>query len=155
MIMIYNNSDAFFQKLPKKGRLLGIDMGERKVGIALSDIERMIASPHSIYQRQNMSKDLGTLRRIAREEVVVGLVIGLPKDIQGNETPACEVIRAFSEKLSQRAELPSLLQDERFSTAAAIRALKENGVKRKNRDKLDDKMAAAFLLQAALDSNRS
>lgn len=154
-MMIYDSSNAFFETLPDRGRLLGLDMGKRKVGIALSDIDRMIASPHSIYQRQNMNKDLGTLRRIAREENVVGLVIGLPKDIQGNETEACETIRAFAEKLSKRAELPILLQDERFSTAAATRALKETGVKRKNRDELDDKMAAAFLLQGALDAKKS
>lgn len=149
--MIHDSISSFFKELPN-GRLLGIDMGTRKIGIALSDVSRMIASPYSVYQRQNMNKDLGTLRRIAKDENVVAFVIGLPKDTQGNETESCQTIRIFAEKLVKRAELPILLQDERFSTAAATRALKETGVKRKNRDAVDDKMAAAFLLQGALDS---
>lgn len=140
--------------LPEKGRLFGLDYGTRKIGIALSDVERMIASPYSVYERQNISKDLGTLRRLAKDEGVIGFVIGLPRDISGQETEACEVIRTFAEKLYKRAELPILLQDERFSTAAATRALKETGVKRKNRDEIDDKMAAAFMLQGALDGMR-
>jgi putative Holliday junction resolvase len=138
--------------LTPKGRLLGLDLGQRKIGIALSDVERMIASPHSTYLRQNMNKDLGTLKRIAKDMGVIGFVIGLPISIQGHETSNCETIRAFATKLSDRSELPILVQDERFSTAAATRALKETGIKRKNRDQVDDKMAAAFLLQGVLDS---
>ncbi len=84
-------------------------MGLRKIGIALSDENRMIASPNSTYQRQNINKDLGTLRRIARDENVVGFVLGLPKDIHGNETQACETIRIFAEKLTNRAALTILL----------------------------------------------
>ncbi|MCD6035883.1 MAG: yrrK [Rickettsiales bacterium] len=152
----HEDTPAFAATLPPTGRLLGLDIGGSAIGLALSDTERRIATPLSTLVRENIHKDTGRLRTILREHNICGIVIGLPKSMSGDEGESCVMVRSFAQKLSKKLEdtLPVLFQDERFSTAAASRALSETSLTRKKRDALDDKMAAAFILQGALDGLR-
>jgi putative Holliday junction resolvase len=149
MPLFMNASDFTAALTP--GRLLGLDIGAQKIGMALSDTERRIATPLDILLRENMSKDTGRLRTVLREHQVVGIIAGLPKTPDGNENEHCAAVRHFLEKLDAKITLPILLQDERFSTSAAARAMNESGMTRKKRDANDDKVAAGIILQAGLD----
>jgi putative holliday junction resolvase len=137
--------------LPPKARLIGIDLGSKTIGLAISDVERRLASPLRTLPRGAFAKDAETLRAIFTEYDVAGIVLGLPLDLDGRDTPRAQSTRAFGRTLSDRADLPMVLWDERFSTAVVTRSLIENDVSRARRARLVDSMAAAYILQGALD----
>jgi putative holliday junction resolvase len=138
-------------RLPGKGRLIGLDLGTKTIGLALSDVERRLASPLRTLSRSAFQKDADTLAAIVREFEIVGLILGLPLDLEGRAGPRAQSTRAFARNLTQRIDLPLAYWDERFSTAAVNRSLIENDVSRARRAEVVDKMAAAYILQGALD----
>ena len=135
-------------------RLMGLDLGEKNIGVALSDTQRMIASPLLARKRMKFSEDFKGLSALAKEHGVGALVIGLPLNMNGSEGPAAQSARAFARNFSARSDLPLVLWDERLSTAAVTRTLLAADASRKRRAELVDKLAAAWLLQGALDALR-
>jgi putative Holliday junction resolvase len=133
-------------------RLVGLDLGEKTIGIALSDTGRTIASPFGARPRTNFAKDAAYLLAMMQEHGAGGIVVGLPLNMNGSEGPSAQSARAFARNLAARSNLPILLWDERLSTAAVTRTLLEADASRSRRSKLVDKMAAAWLLQGALDA---
>ena len=151
--MITINTKEFFENIPNSGALLGLDMGKVRIGIALCDASRIISSPMEAYARRNMSKDLGYLGKYCSDNEIVGIVVGLPLELDGSENENCESVRHFANKLYKKTGIAIHLKDERLSTAAATRALSETGMTRKRRQSLDDKVAASIILQSVLEAN--
>jgi putative holliday junction resolvase len=138
--------------LPRGARLLGLDPGSRSIGIALSDVTLLIASPYSSLRRGKLLDNAGSIARIARKEGAGGLVIGLPLSLDGSAGPAAQAARDWSHALSAATDLPAALWDERLSSAAVNRFLiTEADMTRRRRADVVDRMAAAYMLQAALD----
>ncbi|HTR13242.1 MAG TPA: Holliday junction resolvase RuvX [Roseiarcus sp.] len=137
--------------LPPKGRLIGVDLGAKTIGLAVSDVERRLASPLKTLRRTAFEKDADALLAACSEYGAVGLVIGLPLDLEGRDTPRAQSVRAFGRNLATTTDLPIAFWDERFSTAAMERSLIEKDVSRARRAQVIDKMAAAYILQGALD----
>ena len=137
--------------LPPKARLIGIDLGSKTIGLAISDVERRIASPLRTLRRGAFATNAETLTAIFSEHDIAGIVLGLPLDLDGRDNPRAQSTRAFGRNLSSRTDLPIVLWDERFSTAVVTRSLIENDVSRARRAQIVDKMAAAYILQGALD----
>ena len=134
------------------GRLLGIDVGSKTLGLALSDETRTIASPLTTVRRGRFRDDAASLARIIGEHAVSGLVIGLPVSMDGREGPRCQSVRQFAANLSAHVDLPMAFWDERWSTVAVERMLVgEADLSRKRRREVVDKQAAAYILQGALD----
>lgn len=132
-------------------RLLGLDLGTKTIGLALSDVGRRIASPLETIKRVKFTPDAQRLAGIARQHGVGGLVIGLPLNMDGSEGPRAQSTRAFVRNLAPILPLPVLLFDERLSTAAVTRTLLEADASRARRGDLVDKLAAAYILQGCLD----
>jgi putative Holliday junction resolvase len=139
------------QRLPAKAPLLGLDLGTKTIGLALSDLSRRIASPLTTIARRKFTTDVDEMLRHASTHGVAGLVIGLPLNMDGSEGPRAQATRAFARNLATRSDLPIVFWDERLSTAAVTRTLLEADASRKRRDEVIDKMAAAYILQGALD----
>lgn len=137
--------------LPPKARLIGIDLGSKTIGLAISDVERRLASPLRTLPRGAFARDAERLNAILSEFDIAGIILGLPLDLDGRDNPRAQSTRAFARNLSARMTLPLVLWDERFSTAAVTRSLIENNVSRGRRAQIVDKMAAAYILQGALD----
>ncbi len=135
-------------------RLLGLDLGEKTIGMALSDTLRSIATPLETRKRGKFSQDAAALGQVATKHGVGGIVVGLPLNMDGSEGPAAQSARAFARNFSARIDLPILLWDERLSTAAVTRTLIEADASRRRRAQLVDKLAAAYILQGALDALR-
>lgn len=148
-----------FSDLPgllKPGQcLLGIDPGSTVIGVAISDPALRVASPLTGILRKKFATDAARLAEIVRARNVGGLVIGLPKNMDGSEGPAAQSARTFVKNLLAREDLPAAFWDERLSTAAVERAMIDHDVSRKRRDAKIDQAAAAYILQGALDSLRS
>ncbi len=142
---------AFAALLPPQGRLVGIDAGTKTLGLALSDVTRTIASPLRVIIRGKFSKDAAELLAVVAEHQVAGLVLGFPANLDGSEGPRAQSTRAIARNLNALAPLPILLWDERLSTAAAERTLLDADQSRRRRAEVIDKMAAAIILQGALD----
>lgn len=132
-------------------RLFGLDLGEKTIGIALSDARRTIASPLETLKRTKFQPDAARLLQLARLHGVGGFVIGLPRNMDGSEGAAAQSARAFGRNLAALTDLPIAFWDERLSTAAVTRTLIEADTSRKRRAALVDKLAAAYILQGALD----
>lgn len=135
--------------------VLGIDPGEKHIGIALSDLSRTVASPLKTLPRGRFADLVASLRELAVAENVGAVVVGLPRNMDGSEGPAAQSARALAVNLERELGLPVALWDERLSTAAVTRALLEADVSRKRRGEVVDKMAAAYILQGALDRMRA
>lgn len=133
-------------------RLMGLDLGEKNIGIALSDTRRTIASPFATHRRTNFARDSAWLLNVMREHGAGGVVVGLPLNMNGSEGPSAQSARAFARNLAAHSDFPIMLWDERLSTAAVTRTLLDADASRSRRAKLVDKMAAAWLLQGALDA---
>ena len=131
--------------------LLGLDLGEKTIGLAVSDGSLMIATPIETIRRTKFTADAARLDEIVAEREVGGLVIGLPVNMDGSEGPRCQSVRQFAANLLERADLPIAFWDERLSTAAVTRTLLDADMTRKRRAEVVDKMAAAYILQGALD----
>jgi putative Holliday junction resolvase len=130
---------------------MGLDLGTRTIGLAVSDPERRIASPLRTIARTKFKADAAALLTEATERGVVGLVLGLPINMDGSEGPRAQATRAFARNLAALSDLPMAFWDERLSTAAVTRTLLDADASRKRRDEVVDKMAAAYILQGALD----
>ena len=135
-------------------RLLGLDLGEKTIGLALSDTGLMIATPLRTLKRGKFSIDVVTLSALIAEHGVGGLVVGLPLNMDGSEGPSVQSARAFVRNFGAKSEIPIMLWDERLSTAAVTRTLIDADASRKRRKEVVDKMAAAYILQGALDALR-
>ena len=139
--------------VPKGARLMGLDVGSKTVGLALSDGTLSIASPLQTLRRTKFTKDAEALKALIDEHGVGGLVIGLPINMDGSEGPRCQSTRQFAANLLAKFDIPIAFQDERLSTAAVERVLiGEADMSRKRRAEVIDKMAAAWILQGALDA---
>lgn len=138
--------------LPAKGRLLGIDTGTVRVGLAVSDPDRILASPLDTYTRQNPDADAEYFQRIVKTEQIVGLVVGLPISLNDTEGPKAKEARDYAEWLTQITGLPVAFADERFTSSIAEDALIAGGVKRDKRKGKRDRIAAVLILQGYLDS---
>jgi putative Holliday junction resolvase len=143
------------EDLPKllapEARLLGLDVGSKTVGLALSDVTRSIATPYGTVRRTKFTEDAKAIREAVEKNQVGALVIGLPINLDGSEGPRAQSTRAFARNLAARVEVPMIFWDERLSTAAVERHLIEAGASRKRRAQVIDRMAAAYILQGALD----
>ncbi len=147
--------DALKPALPAGARLLGLDLGEKTIGIALSDTRLTVATPMQTLKRGKFAADAARIEAIAAEQSVGGLVVGLPLNMDGSDGPSAQSARAFARNFAARApELPILLWDERLSTAAVTRTLIDADASRARRGQVVDKMAAAYILQGALERLR-
>lgn len=149
--MITEATAAFRAALPGGGRLLGLDVGTKTIGTALCDAGWCIASPAELIRRTKFAADLAALARIAQAEAVRGLVVGLPLNLDASDSPRTQSVRAFARNLAPLG-LPILLWDERWSTQAVTRTLIDADTSRARRAALVDKMAAAYILQGAIDA---
>ncbi len=141
--------------LPLRGPLLGLDLGSKTIGVAISDGNRQIASPlQGLPRAKTFAKTVSPLLAILAKEGTTALVLGLPLNMDGSDGPAAQSARAFARNLSQLTPLPIALWDERLSTAAVTRTLLEADASRRRRAEVVDKMAAAYILQGALDRLR-
>jgi putative Holliday junction resolvase len=136
-------------------RLLGLDLGEKTIGLALSDTLLMIATPMETLKRGKFSADAQILGEIAAKQGVGGFVVGLPLNMDGSDGPSAQSARAFGRNFATRSTLPIVFWDERLSTSAVTRTLIDADASRKRRSEVVDKMAAAYILQGVLDRLRS
>ncbi len=144
--------EALRSAVPTPKRLLGLDLGSKTIGLALSDTTWRIASPLETIRRRKFSTDAGRLLEIVDEHDVGGLVLGLPVNMDGSEGPRCQSTRAFADNLLGKRDIAIAFQDERLSTAAVERMLvDEMDSTRKRRAEVVDKLAAAYILQGFLD----
>jgi putative holliday junction resolvase len=146
--------DAFQLRLSRGARLIGIDVGTKTLGLALSDVNRSVASGLETIRRTKFKADAARLLAIAAEHKVGGLVIGWPLNLDGTIGPRAQATRAFQRNLAALTDLPMLFWDERLSTQAAERTLIESDASRRRRAEVIDKMAATIILQTALDRMR-
>jgi putative pre-16S rRNA nuclease len=133
-------------------RLLGIDTGQRRIGLAISDPDRRIASPLATYERQSVAADSVYFARLVFEEDVGRLVIGLPVHLDGREGQKALEARRFGQWLAERVQLPKVFWDERFTTVEAERAMLEAGLTHKKRRQMRDRLAAQIILQSYIDA---
>ncbi len=133
-------------------RLLGLDLGAKTIGLALSDTTLIIASPLSTIVRRKFTQDAVELQAVIAKQGVGGLVLGLPVNMDGTEGPRCQSVRQFARNLAGKIDLPHAFWDERLSTAAVTRTLLEVDASRQRRAELVDKLAAAYILQGLLDA---
>ena len=141
-----------FASLPPAARLMGLDLGTKTIGVATSDLTRQIATPIEVIARKKFSDDAKRLIEMAGRENIGLFVLGLPVNMDGSEGPRAQSTRAFARNLARLTPIPIVYWDERLSTAAVERMLIEADTSRAKRDKVIDKLAAAWLLQSALDS---
>jgi putative Holliday junction resolvase len=135
-------------------RLLGLDLGEKTIGLALSDTQLTVATPLKTLTRGKFKADAGILASLIAEHDIGGLIVGLPLNMDGSDGPSAQSARAFARNFAATSDCPLLLVDERLSTAAVTRTLLEADTSRRRRGQLVDKMAAAYILQGALDRLR-
>ena len=141
--------------IPSGLRLLGLDLGEKTIGLALSDTLLSIATPMQTLKRGKFAADAAQLDIIISAQAVGGLVVGLPLNMDGSDGPSAQSARAFARNWTARSPLPVVMQDERLSTSAVTRTLLEADASRRRRGQVVDKMAAAYILQGALDRLRN
>lgn len=151
MSLIFDDVAEFRAALPRSGALIGLDLGTKTIGVAVSDLRRSIASPLETIKKLKFTQDAERLEELAAQREVVGLVIGLPRNMDGSEGPRCQSARAFARNFSARWPRPMVFWDERLSTVAVERTLLDADASRKRRAEVVDKMAAGFILQGALD----
>ncbi len=149
--MISLAAAAFREALPQGGRLLGLDVGTKTIGTALCDSQWTIATAASLIQRTKFTRDLDALKTLIREQQVKGVVVGLPLNLDGSDSPRTQSVRAFARNI-EALGLPILMWDERWSTQAVTRTLIDADASRARRAELVDKMAAAYILQGAIDA---
>ena len=146
--------DGFAAALLPGARLLGFDLGEKTIGMALSDTSRAIATPMKTLPRGKFSSDAAKIEEIVAAQNVGGFVIGLPLNMDGSDGPSAQSARAFARNLAARTDLPIVLWDERLSTVAVTRTLLDADASRRRRTEVVDKMAAGYILQGVLDRLR-
>jgi putative Holliday junction resolvase len=148
------NVDELPELLAPEARLLGLDVGTKTIGMALSDVTHSIATPYDTIRRTKFTDDAKAILQVIEANQVGAVVIGLPINLDGSEGPRAQSARAFARNLASLTDLPLLFWDERLSTAAVERHLIEADASRKRRAEVIDRMAAAYILQGALDRLR-
>lgn len=136
----------------REGRILGLDLGEKRLGIALSDPSRTVASPLATIPHRSQREDIERIAALSREHEVAAVVVGWPRNMDGTSGPPARRAEVFAQALRRALAVPVELWDERLSTVAADRALIEGNVARRRRRALRDRVAAALILQAWLDA---
>lgn len=149
--MITESIDEFQLKLPKRQPILGLDVGQKSIGLAISDINLKIATGLKTIIRKKFTADVQLLMEIVNQREIGGIVLGLPKNMNGSEGPRCQSTRAFAKNIATALAIPITFWDERLSTVAAERALLEANTSRKRRSAVVDYVAASYILQGALD----
>ena len=149
--LITADTGDFAAALPRAGKLAGLDVGTRTIGLAICDSGWHFAGPAETIRRTKFTKDIEALRAFIGREHAVGLVVGLPLNMDGSDSPRTQSVRAFARNLAP-LELPVLLWDERWSTQAVERAMVEADVSRAKRAERVDALAAAHILQGAIDA---
>ena len=149
--MICEAIEDFTAVLPHAGAVGGLDLGAATIGVAVSDGLRSVATPLETIKRKKFGIDAARLLEIADARALTGLVLGLPRNMDGTEGPRCQATRAFARNLERLTPLPLTFWDERLSTVAAERALLEADTTRKRRAEVIDHVAASYILQGALD----
>ena len=149
--MIIEGIADFTLALPKTAAIVGLDLGDKTIGIAISDLRRCIATPTQVIRRTKFTEDAAKLLTILQTRTIAGIILGLPLNMDGSEGPRVQSTRAFARNLARLTDLPITYWDERLSTVAATRALLEADTSRKRRAEVIDQVAAGFILQGALD----
>jgi putative pre-16S rRNA nuclease len=152
--MVDENTQKLFELadvVPAHSRLIGIDLGSRTIGLALSDVSKTVASPLETLKRTKFKENATVLAQLCQTHNVQGLILGLPLNMDGSEGPRTQATRAYMRNWLQFSPLPMALWDERLSTAAVTRTLLEVDASRQRRSQLVDKLAATYILQGALD----
>ncbi len=152
--MLIEVAAEFTALLPAHARVLGLDVGETTIGLALSDLMRGIASPLETINRTKFTKDVAQLKAITDKHKIVGLIIGWPVNMDGSLGPRAQSTRTFTSNISKHIALPMLFWDERMSTMAVERTMLAADLSRERRAQLVDKLAASYMLQGYLDSSR-
>ncbi|NHQ73373.1 Holliday junction resolvase RuvX [Roseovarius gahaiensis] len=152
--MICEDIADFVTALPPGRPIMGLDLGTKTIGVALSDRLLSVASPFETIKRRKFGLDAAQLLEIAVRREAGGIVLGLPRNMDGSEGPRCQSTRAFARNLSRLTDLPITFWDERLSTVAAERALLEADASRKRRAEVIDNIAASYILQGILDRLR-
>ncbi len=142
----------FSAALPARAAVMALDPGEKRIGVAVSDLTRLIASSLDTIARIKFTTDAEAILKLYDARQCAGFVIGLPLNMDGSSGPAAQSARAFARNLLAKRDAPMLLWDERLSTAAVTRTLIEGDASRRRRGEVVDKMAAAYMLQGALDA---
>jgi putative holliday junction resolvase len=149
--MICETAEAFAAALPARRAIAGLDLGTVTIGVAVSDRMLSVATPLETVKRRKFGLDAARLLEIVAARDLGGLVLGLPRNMDGSEGPRCQSTRAFARNLERLTDLPITFWDERLSTVAAERALLEADTSRKRRAEVIDHVAAAYILQGMLD----
>ena len=149
--LITSDVPAFAAALSNGGKLLGLDVGTKTIGVAICDAGWHFAGPSQTIRRTKFTQGLANLRQIVEKEQVLGLVVGLPLSMDGTDSPRTQSVRAFARNLAP-LDLPILLWDERWSTQAVERAMIDADVSRAKRAEKVDALAAAHILQGAIDA---
>ena len=149
--MIHDSFEDFAAALPPMTALAGLDLGDKTIGVAVSDTMRTVASPLETIRRKKFTLDSQRLLQIVADRQIAGLVLGLPRNMDGTEGPRCQSTRAFARNLSKLSDIQIGFWDERLSTVAAEKALLEADTTRKRRAEVIDHVAAGYILQGLLD----
>lgn len=148
---VFESIEDFARVLPPVRAIAGLDLGEKTIGVAISDRLWSVATPSETIRRTKFTEDAAALLAIATARDLGGLILGLPRNMDGTEGARCQSTRAFARNLSRLTELPIGFWDERLSTVAAERALLEADTSRKRRKEVIDHVAAGYILQGVLD----
>ena len=149
--MVYNVIEEFIENIGVEGALMGLDLGEKTIGVAVSDTQQTVATGIKTIKRTKFQQDLTILTQVMVGRDIRGVILGLPKNMNGSEGPKCQSTRAFAKNISLTVPLPITFWDERLSTVAAERSLIEANASRRRRAEVIDYVAASFILQGVLD----
>jgi len=149
--MICETPEDFVSQIPPLGALAGLDLGTVTIGVAISDVMHSVATPVETIKRKKFGVDAAKLLELTTHRMVTGIVLGLPRNMDGSEGPRAQATRAFARNLEKLTPLPITFWDERLSTVAAERALLEADTSRKRRAEVIDHVAASYILQGMLD----
>ncbi|MFT7147845.1 MAG: putative Holliday junction resolvase [Yoonia sp.] len=149
--MICETPEDFVAQIPAVGAIAGLDLGTVTIGVATSDVLHSVATPTVTIKRKKFGVDAAKLLELTTHRLVTGIVLGLPRNMDGSEGPRCQATRAFARNLERLTPLPITYWDERLSTVAAERALIEADMTRKRRAEVIDHVAASYILQGMLD----
>ncbi|UWQ15522.1 Holliday junction resolvase RuvX [Aliiroseovarius sp. M344] len=152
--MIFETVETFAPALPPMSALTGLDLGTKTIGVAVSDSLRQVSTPLETIKRKKFTTDAARLLEIIEDRQIGGIVLGLPRNMDGSEGPRCQSTRAFARNLEKLTDVPITFWDERLSTVAAERALLEADTSRKRRAEVIDHVAAGYILQGVLDRMR-
>ena len=148
---IFDSVEDFAKVLPPMSALMGLDLGTKTIGVAVSDTFRSVSTPLETVRRTKFNADAARLLELIKARDIVGIVLGLPYNMDGSEGPRCQSTRAFARNLARLTDVPITYWDERLSTVAAERALLEADTSRKRRSEVIDHVAAGYILQGVLD----